>query len=115
MQRKQQQETPEGTLQDARQRAYGASKLNFKAVGHSGPARGMLAGGTAEGIEVGAEHQITPLAQGNAQATQGAFDPGTLGDTATVRGKVPELVEQRVGGFALVPVRFHHEGAKSST
>ena len=33
-------------------------------------------------------------------------------DTATVRGEVPQLVEQRVGGRALAAIRFHHEGGR---
>ena len=51
-------------------------------------------------MEVGVEHKIVPPAQRNAQVTQGSFDPGPLSDTATVRGEVPQLVEQRVGGRA---------------
>ena len=66
----------------------------------------MLPGCAAEGIEVGAERKIVLLAQCNAEATQGSFDPGPLSDTATVRDKVPELVEQRVGGRALAPSDF---------
>ena len=81
-------------------------------MGHGGPARGVLASCAAEGMEVGAEHKIVPLAQRNAQATQVSFDPGPLSDTATVRGKVPQLVEQRVGGRALAAIRFHREGGK---
>ena len=81
-------------------------------MGHSGPARGVLTGCAAEGMEVGAEHKIVPLAQRNAQATQGSFYPGPLRDTAAVPGEVPQLVEQRVGGRALAAIRFHHEGSK---
>ena len=49
-------------------------------------------------------------------ATQGTFDPGTLGHTATVHDKacprqgMPQLVEQRVGGFTLAAIRFHQGG-----
>ena len=92
--------------------AQGASGLHFRGAGHGGPARGVLASCAAEGMEVGAEHKITLLAQRNAQATQGAIDPGTLGDTAAVRGEVPQLVEQRVGGSALAAIGVHHEGGK---
>ena len=68
------------------------SRLQFKDVGHSGPARGALAGCTAEGVEVGAEHKIVPLTQRNAEATQGSFDPGPLRDTAAVRAaRCPSL------------------------
>ena len=42
-------------------------------------------------MEIGAEHKISPLAQRNTQATQGAIDPGALGDTATVRVEMPQL------------------------
>ena len=56
--------------------AQGASGLHFKGLRHSGPARGVLAGCAAEGREVGAEHKIVTLAQRNAQAAQGSFDPG---------------------------------------
>ena len=61
-------------------------------------------------MEVGAEHKVISLAQRNVQATQGAFDPVALGDTAAVRCKVPKLVERIVDGFALAAVRFHCEG-----
>ena len=81
--------------------ARDARGLHFKGMGHSGPARGVLTGCAAEGMEVGAEHKIVPLAQRNAQATQGSSDPAPLSDTATVRGEVPQLVEQRVGIFVL--------------
>ena len=81
-----------------------ARELQFKGMGHSGPARGTLAGGKAEGTLVGAEQQVIPLAQRNAKVTQGAFGPGALGDTATVRCKVhlPKLVSKLVSGFAMV-------------
>ena len=35
-----------------------------------------------------------------------------LRDMAKVRGEVPQLVEQRVGGRALGAIRFRHEGGK---
>lgn len=73
-----------------------ARGLHSKGMGHSGPTHGVLTGCAAEGMEVGAEHRIFPLAQCNAQATQGAFDLGPPGDMATVRSEVPQLVEQRV-------------------
>ena len=92
--------------------ARDARGLHFKGVGHSGPARGVLPGCAAEGIEVGAERKIVLLAQCNAEATQGSFDPGPLSDTATVRGEVPQLVEQRVDGRAPADITFHHEGGK---
>ena len=60
----------------------------------------------------GAEHEIVLLAKRNAQATPGSFDSGPLSDTPTVRGEVPQLVEQRVGGRALAAIRFHQEGCK---
>ena len=68
--------------------------LHFKGVGHSGPARGVLTGCAAEGMEVGAEHKIVPFAQRNPQATQGSFDPGPLSNTATVRGEVHQLTHE---------------------
>ena len=80
--------------------------------GTAAPRVGGLPVCTAEGVEVGVEHKIVPLTQRNAQATQGSFDPGPLRDTAAVRGEVPQLVEQRVGGRALASIRLHHEGGK---
>ena len=58
----------------SRRTAREARGLHRKGVGLIGPARGVLAGCVAEGMEAGAEHKIVPLAQRNAQATQGFFD-----------------------------------------
>ena len=43
--------------------AQGAIGLHFKGLGHGGPARGVLAGYAAEGMEVGAEHKVIALAR----------------------------------------------------
>ena len=87
--------------------AQGASGLHFKGVGHDGPARGVLAGCAAEGMEdCAAQHKIVLLAQRDAQVTQGSFDPDPFGE------KVPQVVKQRVRGLALAAIRLHHNARK---
>ena len=86
--------------------------LHLDDVGHNSPARWMSSCGTTERMQVGPENEVIPLAKSDAEAAQCSLNPGTLSDPAGVGSQVAQLIEERMGGFALPAIGLRHQGGK---
>ena len=68
----------------------------------------------AEGMQIGPEQKVIPLAEGDAQLPQRALDPRPLGnapaDSWRFTGKVSQTVQECMRGGALATIGFDHEG-----
>ena len=80
------------------------SRLHFNAVRHRGPSCGVSTYGPAEGMQIGPEQEVVPLAAGDAQLPQRALDPRPLRNAPAVSGKAPQKVQESMLGGALATI-----------
>ena len=67
----------------------------------------------AEGMQIGSEQEVVPLAEGDARSPQRALDPRPLGDAPAVIREAPKKVQECMRGGELATIGFDHEGVKS--
>ena len=76
-----------------------ARRLTLRWCNRGAPC-GMFAGGSAEGVQVGPEHEVVPLAEGDAQPPQRALDPRPLGDMPAVSSEAPQKEKEGLAAHA---------------
>ena len=62
----------------------------------------------AEGMQIGPEQEVVPLAEGDAQSLQRALNPHPVSDVPTVSGEAPQKVQECMRGGALATRGFDH-------
>ena len=88
------------------------SRSHFNGVGHLGASCGVFTSSPAEGVQIGPEQEVAPLAVGDAQSPQRALDPRPLGDAPAVSGGVPQKLQKRMRGGALAARGLDREGGE---